>query len=95
MGHSQTETSVKGVEETGERLRSIAERITRISDMNYQVAAATEEQSQTTEEINRNVTLIADHSRTTGEAVVQCNELCTRLNQQAQLLNGLMGRFTL
>ena len=63
--------------------------------MNTQIATATEQQSSVTEEINRNVTLIADYSRMTADDVTQCNELCQQLHQYSQTLNQLMGSFKL
>ncbi|UTA47259.1 methyl-accepting chemotaxis protein [Simiduia sp. 21SJ11W-1] len=94
-GSEQTQTSVQHVRQTGELLLGITEGVNRISDMNYQIATATEEQSQATEEINRNVQSIADHSRSTGEDIVACQRLCQTLQAQSDTLADLMKRFTL
>ncbi|MGY2436371.1 methyl-accepting chemotaxis protein, partial [Escherichia coli] len=59
------DTASKTAEDAGAAnymLGRIREAITRINDMNLQIATAAEEQSATTEEINRNTTNIRDIS---------------------------------
>ncbi|MDP3814872.1 methyl-accepting chemotaxis protein [Pseudomonas sp.] len=74
-------------------LGRIREAITRINDMNLQIATAAEEQSATTEEINRNTTNIRDISHEVAggadEQVRQCAVMVEQVGQQDQLL----GRF--
>lgn len=74
-------------------LARIRDAITRINDMNLQIATAAEEQSATTEEINRNTTNIRDISYevSTGseEQVRQCSLMVDQVTQQDRLL----GRF--
>lgn len=71
----------------------IREAITRINDMNLQIATAAEEQSATTEEINRNTTNIRDISHEvaagTEAQVKQCDVMSDQVGQQDKLL----GRF--
>ncbi|MNQ52303.1 Methyl-accepting chemotaxis protein PctC [compost metagenome] len=74
-------------------LGRIREAIGRINDMNLQIAAAAEEQSATTEEINRNTTNIRDISlevsARTERQVSQCSAMADHVGQQDRLL----GRF--
>jgi len=63
--------------------------------MNTQVAAATEEQSSVTEEINRNVQGIADLAHATAGEVRACREDCQTLRRLADDLAGQMGKFRL
>ncbi|WP_295476559.1 methyl-accepting chemotaxis protein [uncultured Pseudomonas sp.] len=74
-------------------LARIREAILRINDMNTQIAAAAEQQSATTEEINRNTTNIRDLSHEvaagTEEQVRQCSMMVEQVQQQSHLL----GRF--
>ena len=67
----------------------------RISDINHQVAAATEEQSAVTEELNRNVQGIADLARATTGEVHQGREQCQALRGLADDLQRQMGQFRL
>lgn len=91
----RTDASVNSVKNTGYILGKITDQINRISDMNYQIATATEEQSQVTEEINRNVQSIAQYSQETQNDIVQCKRLCDELDQQSRMLMALMAKFTL
>jgi methyl-accepting chemotaxis protein len=71
-------------------LGRIREAINRINDMNLQIAAAAEEQSATTEEINRNTTNIRDISlEVSGSAelqVSQCSVMVEQVGQQDRQL---------
>ncbi len=74
-------------------LERIGLAITRINDMNLQIATAAEEQSATTEEINRNTTNIRDISHEVSRGaqgqVHQCSAMTDQVGQQDQIL----GRF--
>lgn len=58
-GKQQVDISVEHVQLTNKSFESIAEAITFISDMNTQIASATEEQSSVAEEISQNVANIS------------------------------------
>ncbi|MGG2395730.1 methyl-accepting chemotaxis protein [Pseudomonas sp. SH1-B] len=94
-GQSATGTGVESSQRTGQSLGAITEQVERISDMNTQVAAATEEQSSVTEEINRNVQGIADLAHDTAGEVHACRENCQTLSRLADDLAGQMGKFRL
>ena len=94
-GQSATGTGVESSQRTGQSLGAITEQVERISDMNTQVAAATEEQSSVTEEINRNVQGIADLAHATAGEVRVCREDCQTLSRLADDLAGQMGKFRL
>ena len=94
-GQQATGVGVQASESTGHALESIADQVERLSDMNTQVAAATEEQSSVTEEINRNVQGIADLAMQTVGEVQSCNEDCRILNRLADDLARQMGSFRL
>ncbi|BCX67591.1 methyl-accepting chemotaxis protein [Pseudomonas izuensis] len=72
-------------------LARIREAIYRINDMNLQIAAAAQEQSATTEEINRNTTNIRDISLEVSDSaerqVRQCSTMAGYVGQQDQLLS--------
>ncbi|WP_298184401.1 methyl-accepting chemotaxis protein [uncultured Pseudomonas sp.] len=94
-GQSATGTGVAASQRTGQSLSAITEQIERISDMNTQVATATEEQSSVTEEINRNVQGIADLAHATAGEVLVCKEDCKTLRGLADDLATQMGSFRL
>ncbi|MBB2493393.1 methyl-accepting chemotaxis protein [Aquipseudomonas ullengensis] len=94
-GQQATGTGVEASQSTGRSLESIADQVDRLSDMNHQVATATEEQSSVTEEINRNVQGIADLAHSTASEVTECRENCRVLLGLAEDLAAQMGRFRL
>jgi methyl-accepting chemotaxis protein len=94
-GQAATSTGVEASQRTGQSLGAITTQVESISDMNTQVAAATEEQSSVTEEINRNVQGIADLAHATAAEVRACREDCQTLSGLAHDLAGQMGRFRL
>ncbi|WP_372875553.1 methyl-accepting chemotaxis protein [Pseudomonas sp.] len=94
-GQAATGTGVEASQRTGQSLGAIAVQVERISDMNTQVATATEEQAAVTEEINRNVQGIADLAQATAGEVRSCREDCQALSGLAADLARQMGRFRL
>jgi len=94
-GQAATGTGVASSQRTGRSLEAITEQVNRISDMNHQVAAATEEQSAVTEEINRNVQGISDLARATAGEVNDCRQECRTLSGLADDLARQMGGFKL
>ncbi|UVK99227.1 methyl-accepting chemotaxis protein [Pseudomonas sp. B21-048] len=94
-GQAATGTGVESSQRTGASLTAITGQVERISDMNHQVATATEEQSAVTEEINRNVQGISDLARATAEEVRTCREDCQMLQRLADDLARQMSSFKL
>ena len=94
-GQAATGTGVESSQRTGTSLTAITGQVERISDMNHQVATATEEQSAVTEEINRNVQGISDLARATAGEVRACREDCQTLQRLADDLARQMGGFRL
>ncbi|MFK3771711.1 methyl-accepting chemotaxis protein [Pseudomonas sp. NPDC089406] len=94
-GQQATGGGVQASQHTGASLGAITDQVERISDMNHQVATATEEQSAVTEEINRNVQGISDLARQTAVEVQGCREECHALRGLADDLARQMGGFRL
>ncbi|WP_374761335.1 methyl-accepting chemotaxis protein [Pseudomonas sp. sp1636] len=94
-GQAATSTGVAASQRTGQSLGAITTQVESISDMNTQVAAATEEQSSVTEEINRNVQGIADLAHATAAEVRTCRADCQILSSLADALSRQMGSFRL
>ncbi|MDH1265017.1 MULTISPECIES: methyl-accepting chemotaxis protein [unclassified Pseudomonas] len=94
-GQAATGTGVEASQRTGQSLGAITGQVEKINDMNTQVAAATEEQTSVTEEINRNVQGIADLAHATAGEVRGCREDCQTLRGLADDLTRQMGSFRL
>ncbi len=90
------DTASKTAEDAGaanDMLGRIREAITRINDMNLQIATAAEEQSATTEEINRNTTNIRDISHEVAGGAEQQVRQCAVMVDQVGQQDRLLGRF--
>ncbi|HDS1735774.1 methyl-accepting chemotaxis protein [Pseudomonas sp. BP8] len=94
-GQAATGSGVESSQRTGASLAAITDQVERISDMNHQVATATEEQSAVTEEINRTVQGISDLARETAAEVQECREACQALRGLTDDLARQMGGFRL
>lgn len=94
-GQAATGTGVQASQRTGQSLAAITEQVDAISDMNTQVAAATEEQSSVTEEITHNVQGIADLAQATARDVQGCREDCQAMSRLADDLSRQMSSFKL
>ncbi|MBB1438305.1 HAMP domain-containing protein [Shewanella sp. SG41-4] len=93
QSRSRSLEGVTAVDEASQSLSGISERIALISDMNIQVAAATEEQSTVVEDINRNVTEINDITQRTADTAHAAANASKSLNQLASRLDVLVARF--
>jgi methyl-accepting chemotaxis protein len=94
-GQAATGAGVESSHRTGDSLGQITGQIERISEMNIQVATATEEQSSVTEEINRNVQGIATLAADTATEITTCRNDCRTLQALADDLSKQMGSFRL
>ncbi|BCY03403.1 methyl-accepting chemotaxis protein [Stutzerimonas stutzeri] len=94
-GQAATGTGVQASQRTGQSLQAITAQVEAISDMNTQVATATEEQSSVTEEITHNVQGIADLAQATAQDVQGCRADCQTLSKLAEDLGRQMGSFRL
>lgn len=95
MAQSRTRSheGVAAVDEASQSLVGISDRIGLISDMNIQVAAATEEQSTVVEDINRNVTEINEITQRTASTAQAAAQASLALNQLAHRLDTLVAKF--
>jgi len=97
MNHGR-EKAIVGVEqakETGSSLQRIIDSVNRLTEMNTQIASASEQQSSVSEEINRsicNIEQIANENASGAQNTRASNEKLAQLSDQ---LNGLIGQFKL
>lgn len=64
-----------------------------MNDVNNQIASATEQQSITAEEINRNISNIDELSREVGDHSLNTNERMNELSSELERATGLISRF--
>jgi aerotaxis receptor len=92
-GEQISNDSMKSVEAVQDALSGISHAITQITAMSQQMATASEEQSHVAEDINQQITRIAqlcDHSADQAREGVQ---ISLELEEMAQSLHGLADRF--
>lgn len=95
MNHSteKTESSVQRATSAGQALEDIAKIVSKISDMNTQIATAAEEQSAVAEEINNNITAINELSQGTADEAYHNGEISQKLIHEARRQQQLVTQF--
>ncbi|MDX6016267.1 MULTISPECIES: methyl-accepting chemotaxis protein [Shewanella] len=93
LSRNRSHEGVQAVDEASQALSGISGQIAQISDMNIQVAAATEEQSTVVEDINRNVSEINDITQRTAQTAEAAAAASDALNNLAYRLDTLVARF--
>ena len=86
-GRDKASASVEQAAKAGEALEAITSVVDRIKSMNMQIAGAAEEQSSTTEEVNRNIVSISDvaeESATAAEKTANSSDDLARLALELQ-----------
>ncbi|MCU7890482.1 MAG: methyl-accepting chemotaxis protein [Candidatus Thiodiazotropha sp. (ex Ustalcina ferruginea)] len=89
----KAEDSVKQAAMAGEALGEITGAINTITEMNYQIATASEEQSAVAEEINQSIVNISEVADMTSQGAQQSVEATNNLVQTIQRLDGLVSQF--
>ena len=92
-GHEKASVSVENASLAGEALDAIATSVKTIADMNAQIAASAEEQSQVSEEINKNIVSIAEVTDNSLMQAENTSEESLKLVTLARDLESLVGQF--
>ncbi len=92
-GKQQVDISVEHVQQTNKSFESIADAITFISDMNTQIASATEEQSSVAEEISRNVANISYTGEQTVTHAQESSAATEKLSHLTDQLHNAVSHF--
>ena len=95
MAKSQDESqaAVAHATESGVALGAIAEAVARINDMSALISTAAEQQSSTSEEINRNVVRISEMAAQTAAGAVQTSDTVREVTRMAGDLRQLVAQF--
>ncbi|MDP5293124.1 methyl-accepting chemotaxis protein [Oceanimonas sp. CHS3-5] len=94
--HQSRDAASRTAEEAGAAnalLTRIREAMTRIDDMNLQIVTAAEQQSATSEEINRNTTNIRDHGQAVADGARHQVAQCAIMEQQVEQQELRLGQF--
>nr|WP_307955298.1 methyl-accepting chemotaxis protein [Shewanella putrefaciens] len=94
-GHEQSGMVVKQADDANDSLTLITSHISQISDMNIQVATATEEQSMVVAEISRNVEDINQLTTETSEIADELTASSANLQKLSIHLDKLVTQFKL
>ncbi|MEH6471802.1 MAG: methyl-accepting chemotaxis protein, partial [Halopseudomonas sp.] len=93
QGGQQAKTSVDQAKEAQQALEAITQAVAMISEMNQQIASGTDQQSETVEEINRNVVAINQVAQETAERSRQTVASNQQLATLADKVLGLVKQF--
>ncbi len=89
----QAKQGVEQISAAGDALDTIVEGITRINDMNTQIASAADEQSAVAEEINQNVVTISQIAETSAVNAEQTQSASEELSNLSLALQKLVSQF--
>lgn len=92
-GTTQADTTVEKAGEATSVLEDITHLVSQIRDRTNQIAAATEEQSTATQQIEMNVDSISHVAENTAESSRRITSNCTNLTEMATEMMQLVGRF--
>jgi methyl-accepting chemotaxis protein len=93
QGQVQAQQGLSQAAQAENALQTISQSVTRINDMNIQIATAAEEQSSMAEEINRNIVNISQSADATAEGAKQTASAGDELAKLAARLQNLVGQF--
>lgn len=92
-GQVNVEESLNTTQSTKDSLSTIITTVDKVNMMTLQTAAATEEQSQVSEEVNRNLSELKGAAETTNQLVVSTQSIAQTLFSGAQSLSQQVGNF--
>ena len=92
-GQEKASIGVAQTKQAGEALAAITRAVTTISDMNTHIASSAEEQSATTEEMNKNIININQLADQTANSAQQSTAASAELSKLATDLQNLVSQF--
>ncbi len=93
-GKEQAVVGTRQADEAKRALQQVVEAVNTITEENHQIAAATDEQSQVTEEINRNVVRVAALAEETDGATREMVASIGEIGERVEVLRDLATRFS-
>lgn len=95
LSRQQMQTCVAQARNTGATMEEINQSVIKISDMNSQIASATEQQTSVTNDLNRSIVVIHNASDEIAKGANQTAQSCAELTQLAIHLQQVTCRFTI
>lgn len=92
-GQDKTSATVDLAGQAGDSIRAITEAVSRIRDMNTQIATAAEEQSYASDEIARNVSGMAELAQNAHTSARRSTEIANNLDTTSSELSHLIAKF--
>ena len=92
-GTEEMQRTVTQAEKASASLTAISNAVSMISDMNTQIASATEEQMTVSQEISHNVVNISDVSKASEHSVEEVDRATGELKETADRLTAMVGEF--
>ncbi len=93
-GTEVMERTVSEAEKAGASLMAISGAVSMITEMNSQIATATDEQMSVSQEISRNVVNISDVAKSSENQVEEVDRASSELKESASRLAAMVGEFT-
>ncbi|SNB58872.1 methyl-accepting chemotaxis protein [Marinobacter sp. es.042] len=90
MGRTRSAESTRAMRETGEAIREVEAAIGEVSQMNYQIASASEEQAATSLQINENIHSIASRNNDVVSEAERVRTMASDLEAVTEKLNELV-----
>jgi methyl-accepting chemotaxis protein len=92
-GRQRAQAGVVQATSAGNSLDAITSTVQEINDLNAHIASATEEQTSVADEMNRNILVIRQVAEETADGAQQAARELEELNQMADGMEALVGRF--
>lgn len=93
QSNERAKVTLSHAEAAHDALEKIEAAVSSMNDVNNQIASATEQQSITAEEINRNISNIDELAREVGDHSLNTNERMNELSSELERATGLISRF--
>lgn len=90
LGQQRSLKTITAVRETGAAISAIEQAIIEVSDMNNQIASASEEQAATSAEINQNVQRVADQNNDVVAEVEKSRQMAVQLENIIEEVDALV-----
>ncbi len=92
-GNQEVNLGIQFADKAGQSLSNIVNSTNKVIEMIMHIAAASEEQSATTEEIAKNIAAISNVSQDTAEQISHIAEAANRMNEYTSQLNLVINQF--